>query len=207
MTRFILVRHGETAWNREARIQGQQDSALSPEGVAQARAVGARLKHEQASHLVSSDLGRTLDTAAAVALATGLEVEAHAGLRERAFGIFEGLTLAEIERTLPEEHARWRRREPDYAIPGGESLAQLRERVRVCLQGLAARGHDSMIVVTHGGVLDAAYRIAAGVPDEAPRDWPLKNASLNVIEIGPAGWRLGAWGVVDHIERAADDND
>ena len=205
MTRLILVRHGETEWNRETRIQGQRDSALSAEGRAQARAVGARLAREGATHLVSSDLGRTMDTARAVADATGLAIEALPGLRERAFGIFEGRTLAEIEATWPDEHARWRSRDPHYAIPGGESLVQLRRRVGDCLAALAARGLSQLIVVTHGGVLDVVYRIAMGLPDDARRAWPLLNASLNRIEWRPQGWHVLAWGEVDHIEAAADD--
>jgi probable phosphoglycerate mutase len=205
MTRLILVRHGETEWNRETRIQGQRDSALSPAGRAQARAVATRLAGEGAAHLVSSDLGRTMDTARAVSEATGLAIEPLPGLRERAFGIFEGRTLAEIEAAWPHEHARWRNRDPDHAMPGGESLVQLRRRVHDCLTGLAARGLASVIVVTHGGVLDAVYRIAMNLPDDAKRAWPLLNASVNRIDKTPDGWRVAAWGEVDHIEAADDE--
>jgi len=206
VTRLILVRHGETEWNRESRIQGQRDSALSAAGRAQARAVAARLGRERAVHLVASDLGRAMDTARPIAEVTGLAIEPLTGLRERSFGIFEGRTLLEIEATWPAEHARWRTRDPDYAMPGGESLAQLRRRVHDCLSGLVARDLSSLIVVTHGGVLDVVYRIAMNLPDESRRSWPLRNASLNRIEWTRDGWRVTAWGEVDHIETSADDS-
>lgn len=206
MTRFLLIRHGETLWNREQRIQGQSNSELSPEGVDQARAAAACLRDEEAELLVSSDLERTMQTAAPIAAATGLAVEAHAGLRERAFGIFEGLTLTEIAERFPDHHARWRSRDPAYAMPGGESLQQMRLRIKAALEGLAMRGHRKVLVVTHGGVLDAVYRLATGTPDEARRDWPLVNASVNHIDIAGDTWHLREWGIVSHLRSAGDES-
>jgi probable phosphoglycerate mutase len=201
----LLVRHGETHWNREQRIQGQRNSELSPAGIQQANAAAARLACEGADGLVASDLGRTLQTAAPIAAATGLAIETRVGLRERAFGVFEGRTLEEIALEFPSEYARWRARDPDYAMPGGESLEQLRERVKGTLEAIAARGHRKVLVVTHGGVLDAAYRVAAGVADAARRTWPLVNASVNSIDVDASGWRLHEWGNVAHLGKAGDE--
>lgn len=206
VTRFLLIRHGETHWNREQRIQGQNNSELSPEGVEQAHAAAARLGAERADLLVASDLDRTMQTAAPISAATGLPIEAHAGLRERAFGIFEGCTLTEIAEKFPDHHARWRSRDPAYAMPGGESLVQMRVRVRAALESIAARGHRKVLVVTHGGVLDAVYRLAAGIPDEAKRDWPLVNASFNHVDIVGDTWHLREWGIVSHLRAAGDEN-
>lgn len=206
MTRFLLIRHGETLWNREQRIQGQKNSELSPAGVEQALAAAACLGAESADLLVSSDLDRTMQTAAPISVATGLPIEAHAGLRERAFGIFEGCTLAEIAERFPDHHARWRSRDPAYAMPGGESLLQMRVRVKATLESIATRGHRKVLVVTHGGVLDAIYRLATGTPDEAKRDWPLLNASFNHVEITGDSWQLREWGVVSHLRAAGDEN-
>jgi probable phosphoglycerate mutase len=198
MAILILVRHGETLWNRFHRIQGQLDSDLSPQGRAQARALAAHLAGAGAVRLVSSDLGRTVDTARPVADVTGLPLETHEGLRERAFGVFQGLTPDEIATAHPADFERWRDREPEHVVPGGESLAGFRARVRGALEELAA-GQGPVIVITHGGVLDAAYRIAQGIGDRDKRAWPLQNASVNRIEVGPMGWRVQEWGDVSHL--------
>ena len=213
MTKFLIVRHGETLWNREHRIQGQGNSELSSVGLRQAVAVAQRLAQRRCTRLVSSDLGRTVQTARPIAAATGLALETDAGLRERAFGVFEGLVPDQIRARYPEDHVRWQAREPAHVIPGGESLVQLRELVRGCLEALARdQAHQSagaeagaVIVVTHGGVLDALYRIAAEVAPDAPRTWQLLNASVNQISVGARGWQLGAWGDISHLPAAEDD--
>ncbi len=205
MTRFLLVRHGETHWNREQRIQGQQNSELSAEGLAQAQAAAACLANKDADALISSDLGRTLQTAVPIAAALGLPITPHAGLRERAFGIFEGCTLEEIAGRFPEHHAAWRSRDPHYAMPGGESLAQVRARVKATLEGIAAQGLREVVVITHGGVLDTVYRLASGIPDDARRAWPLVNASFNHVDIDGGAWSLREWGVVSHLRGAGDE--
>ncbi len=205
MTQLLLVRHGETFWNLERRIQGQTNSELSPAGLAQAEALAIRLRDDPARLLVASDLVRTMRTAAPLALCTGLAIEPHAGLRERSFGVFEGHTVAEIERKYPREYAGWKSRDPEYVIPGAETLVQLRHRVKAVLEAIARRGVSRVIVVTHGGVLDVAYRIALGIADDAPRAWPLHNASINQIEVTDDHWSLGPWGDVAHLADVGDE--
>ena len=212
MTQFLIVRHGETLWNREHRIQGQGNSELSPVGLRQAIAAAQRLAPAGCVRLVSSDLGRTVQTAEPIAKATGLRLETDSGLRERAFGVFEGSTADQIREHHPEEHARWQARVPDFVIPGGESLLQQQTRVRTCLDGLAAEAAAGsngnvrkLIIVTHGGVLDALYRIAAGAALDAPRTWQLLNASINQITIDAHGWHVGRWGDISHLPAAEDD--
>ena len=205
MTQFFIVRHGETLWNRERRIQGQGNSELSAAGLRQATAVARHLATAGCTRLVSSDLGRTVQTAQPIAAATGLHLETDAGLRERAFGIFEGLTADQIRARYPDDHARWQLRKPDYGIPGGESLVQLSDRVRGALEALARASSGKVIIVTHGGVLDALYRIAANAALDAPRTWQLLNASVNQIEVERDKWQLGAWGDITHLPAAEDD--
>ena len=208
MTEFLIVRHGETLWNREHRIQGQRNSALSPVGERQASLSAQRLKTACCVRLVSSDLGRTLQTAQPIAAAAGLAIETDVRLRERAFGSFEGSTADEIRARDPAAHARWQAREADYAMPGGESLGDLRSRAGACLESLARDAGcrtGKVIIVTHGGVLDVLYRIATGLALDAPRTWPLLNSSINRIAIEGGVWRVVDWGDVSHLPAAEDD--
>ena len=142
-TRIIAVRHGETAWNVDARIQGQMDIGLNDTGRWQARRVGEALAGEEITAVYSSDLGRAHQTAESIAEVTGVPVVPDPGLRERSFGMFEGKTFDEIHQTWPDHAHNWRKRIPEWTPPeGGESLLQLRERVTRTLQALASRHPD-----------------------------------------------------------------
>ncbi|HSF22344.1 MAG TPA: histidine phosphatase family protein, partial [Burkholderiales bacterium] len=136
-TTLIVIRHGETAWNREKRMQGTTDTPLSEVGREQARALGRRLAAHAFAALYTSDLARAWDTARAIAEFTGREAVTDPRLQERRFGIFEGLTAEEIVARYPEEHARFASRDPDYAVPGGESARSFTERCIGCLAEIA----------------------------------------------------------------------
>ena len=199
-TTLIVIRHGETAWNREKRMQGTTDTALSDVGRVQAQALGRRLAGHSFAALYSSYLSRARDTARAIAEHTGREVVADPRLQERRFGIFEGLTAEEIVSRYPEEHARFTSRDPDYAVPGGESTRSFTQRCIGCLVEIAGRHHGSeVVVVTHGLVLDSLYRAAHGLDHGARRPVPLINASLNFFGYGAGAWRLVLWGDVSHL--------
>jgi probable phosphoglycerate mutase len=201
-TRIIAVRHGETAWNVAARIQGQLDVGLNDTGRWQARRIGEALAGEQISAVYSSDLGRAHQTAQSIAEVTGVEVVPEEGLRERSFGIFEGKTFDEIKETWPDHANNWRRRVPEWQPPeGGESLLQLRERVTRTLQSLAARHPgEQIVVVAHGGVLDAIYRVATGQDVNAPRTWELPNGAINRLLWTPQGFTLVGWSDTQHLD-------
>ena len=205
MTRFLIVRHGETLWNREHRIQGHRNSVLSDTGVRQALATALRLRGAGAVRLVSSDLGRTVQTAQPIAAAATLALETDERLRERSFGEFEGMTADEVRAQTPEAWVLWQSRKPSYAMPRGESLLALRARAQGCLESIASATQGVVVIVTHGGTLDVIYRLAAGLPLDAPRTWPLLNSSINTIEIDAGVWRLHAWGDVAHLAAAEDD--
>ena len=130
-TRLIAIRHGETAWNAETRLQGQIDIPLNALGQRQAASLSGALRDEGLQVVYASDLGRAWQTAQALAGPLGLPLQADAGLRERGFGQLEGHTYAEIDAQWPELARRWRTREPGWAPPGGESLLVFADRNRV----------------------------------------------------------------------------
>ena len=207
-TRIIAIRHGETAWNAESRIQGQRDIGLNDTGRWQARRVGAALAGEEIKAVYSSDLGRAHETAQQISEATGIPVVRSEGLRERSFGMFEGRTFDEIHESWPEHAQRWRRRIPDWQPPeGGESLLELRERVRRTMIELAERHPGELIVVVaHGGVLDTLYRIATGQEVNSPRTWELPNGAINRLLWTQEGFTLEGWSDTQHLDaEAADD--
>jgi 2,3-bisphosphoglycerate-dependent phosphoglycerate mutase len=215
-TELILIRHGETAWNRERRIQGQLDTPLSDEGLRQAVAVAHRLAAERAhwrldepgrdARIVSSDLMRCRQTADAIAAATGLPVTHDARLRERSYGLFQGRTYEEVRRDMAQAFGRWHARDPDYDVEGGESLRTFADRSEQVLVDLAARHPGAtLVVVTHGGVMDIAYRLCKGLALTAPRDFDLLNASLNRLQWDGSRFEVLDWGDVTHWRPALDE--
>lgn len=200
MTRLILIRHGETLWNTERRMQGQLDSPLTARGLWQAQQLGVRMRGMPFDALYSSDLPRAALTAGQIAGATGRPIITDPRLRERHFGVFEGLTQQEMQQREPQAYVRFMSRDPQYAVPGGESPATFFARCRAALEDLARRHADqTIVVVTHGLVLDSAYRAATGLALDAQRPVPLVNASLNWFECDATGWRAGRWGDADHL--------
>ncbi|MCB1979503.1 MAG: histidine phosphatase family protein [Burkholderiaceae bacterium] len=205
-TRIVAVRHGETAWNVDTRIQGHQDIALNDTGRWQAAQVARALAGEEIAAVYASDLLRAHATGAAIAQAAGAPLHAEPRLRERHFGAFEGRTFAEIEAEAPEQALRWRKRDPHYAPEGGESLVRLQARIADVTARLAARHlGEQIVLVAHGGVLDALYRLATGQALQAPRTWQLTNAAINRLLWTPEALTLVGWGDAQHLERAARD--
>jgi probable phosphoglycerate mutase len=199
-TRLIAVRHGETAWNVDTRIQGQLDIGLNATGLWQARRVGQALAHEEIGAIYASDLSRAWQTAEEIAKPHGLTVQPEPGLRERAFGRFEGMSFAEIEATLPDEARRWRQRDPEFQPEGGETLLVFRERITRIAAKLAARHPGQLVVlVAHGGVMDVLYRAATRQELQAPRTWQLGNAAINRMLWTPEGFSLVGWSDTAHL--------
>ena len=203
VTRILAVRHGETAWNRDTRIQGHTDIELNAHGRWQATQLAQALREEPIHAFYASDLSRAFETAQAVAQVHARTVEKHLGLRERHFGSFEGRTWAELESDFPEEARAWRTRVPDFAPIGGESLLQLQTRVVQTVSELAARHPgEQVLMVAHGGVLDIIYRAATRLDIQAPRSWQLTNTAINRLLWTPEGLSLVGWADTRHLDEA-----
>lgn len=204
-TEFVLVRHGETAWNSEGRMQGHLDVPLNESGLQQAKALGRRLGAEHFDAVYSSDLTRALQTVATLEQG-GRPIRREPRLRERHYGVLQGLTGKEAAARHGDLWDRYRARHPDVLPEGGETLRQFFTRVVTFIEELCAthRG-ERVLLATHGGVLDAVYRHATGMPLHAPRTFPIQNASINVLR-HEGRWRVAHWGDVSHLTvRALDE--
>lgn len=211
-TTILLIRHGETAWNAVRRLQGHIDIPLNAEGERQAAALARALAGEKLDAIVSSDLQRAMQTARAVAAQhNGLALRTDPQLRERAYGVFEGMLYQDIQDEYPADFALWQARDIEATMPHGdrmaESFRQFYERAIDALHDVAARhAGQTVAVVAHGGVLECAYRAARGIQLDSPRDFQVKNASINRFTAGDGKLVLTSWGEVAHLAPAAMDD-
>lgn len=197
-TRICLIRHGETGWNAAKRIQGQTDIPLNEAGQAQALALARNAAHHEFAAIYSSDLCRAHATAQRLAEGRGLGIRTLPQLRERHYGIFQGVTAAEGARRYPEAHARYKARDLDYDFQTGESLLGFAERVSEAVELMALQHSGQTIAaVCHAGVLDIVYRKATGRPLHSPRDFAIPNCALNWFRFENRGdaqeWYLESW--------------
>ena len=203
-TTFLTMRHGETLWNAEQRFQGHGDSRLTRNGRSGAEALGKRLKGFDFDLLISSDLGRAMETAAIIAESTGHSIQVDKRLRERHYGVLEGLTIPEIQAGFPEAYERLLASDPDYVIPQGESRRQQYDRnIDFFKQAIAEQTGKTLALVAHGGVLDSLFRFVTGLPLNQPPCFISANTSLNIIFHGPfrycTDWVIQTWGDVGHL--------
>ncbi len=206
-TELILIRHGETVWNLENRWQGHLDSPLTPIGLQHSRAVAQRLATMPFDFLYSSDLPRAYRMAEDISTMTGRPIITEPNLRERQLGVFEGLTMAEVRERHPAAYEGYMTRDPKYVIPQGESLEAKHHRVTQAMLAIALRHTGKRIVIiTHGGVVDSAFRLAVGLTLAFPRSWTLYNASINSITFQDETWMLGTWGEISHLSRTETPN-
>lgn len=211
-TTILLIRHGETAWNAVRRLQGHIDIPLNQEGERQAAALGRALASEKVDAVMSSDLQRAMQTAQAVAAHhRNLTASTDAQLRERAYGVFEGMLYQDIQDEYPADFQLWQARDIDAMMPHGERMAesfrQFYDRVIAALKKIAARHPGQTVaVVAHGGVLECAYREARGMQLDSPRDFQVKNASINRFSVDNGKLVLTSWGEVDHLALSAMDD-
>jgi len=201
MTDFVFIRHGETDWNRQQRFQGHADVPLNEIGIAQAARLGARLGGEPADLLVSSDLQRARQTAQPLAEAWTQAPMLERGLREQSFGVLEGLDAPTIKTRHADLWAQWLEHRSDFALPGGESLRQFHARVIDAVRTLADRhAGRTLVVVTHGGVLDMLWRTAHGLSLDGLRACEIPNTGINRLR-----WKNGTldilqWADASHLQ-------
>ncbi|MBP7564830.1 MAG: histidine phosphatase family protein [Burkholderiaceae bacterium] len=200
MTKFILIRHGETDWNRELRFQGQVDPPLNATGLEQARRLSERLAGEKIDHFYASDLLRTRQTAEPTGRVLSLAPALDAALREQHFGSVDGMRAGDIQRDHPQAWAQWTQFLPDYALPGGESARTFHTRVMAAMDRLAAaHAGQTVLVVTHGGVLDMVYRTARSLGLHGPRQSEIPNAGINRVQWGGDAWQIQDWADARHL--------
>jgi probable phosphoglycerate mutase len=203
-TTLFAIRHGETRWNAEERFQGHGDSLLTETGRNQVKALGSRMKAFQFSSLISSDLGRAQETAAIIAHYTGHTVETDSRIRERNYGVLEGLTVPEIKTKHLKILEKFGENDPDYMIPMGESHKQHYQRNASFIDDLLLqRAGTNIALVIHGGVLDSIFRYVAGLPLDRPRCFTTNNASLSIVThgtfYGTSRWVIETWNDIGHL--------
>jgi probable phosphoglycerate mutase len=209
MTDFLLIRHGETDWNRELRFQGQIDVPLNDIGLLQAQRLEQRFEQQlktwqaeqrQFTRVISSDLQRAQQTAEPVARVLGHECVIVPGLREQCFGDFEGMRVPEIKAQFPSAWQRWLDFDADYAVQGAESTRVFHDRVIAALGQLADQYPDErVVVVTHGGVLDMVWRNAQALSLHGPRVCEIPNAGVNQVAWRDAALHIHAWADTAHL--------
>lgn len=206
MTELIVIRHGETDWNRAHRFQGQIDVPLNAMGLQQAQRLGQRLHDEAIDVLVSSDLQRAHTTALAIATAQRGRAPELAPLpeplwREQAFGILEGLDVTTIRRQHRDLWERWVQHDADYALPeGGESNLHFYARVKRALEAtVEAHAGRRIAVVTHGGVLDMLWRAANELPLSGARACAIPNTGINRLRFADGALTVLQWADDAHL--------
>jgi 2,3-bisphosphoglycerate-dependent phosphoglycerate mutase len=207
MIRFLVVRHGETTWNADGRIQGQLDAPLNARGREQAQALGRALADEKIDELWSSDLVRAMDTAKAMRVAARLGIKEDTRLRERHFGILQGLLYADAEAQYPERLAGYHKSAPDEDFVSGESLTDFYRRASGFFVSLAEATppNRTIAVATHGGVVSCLYRFANQIPLGEQRTWALPNAAINEFVFDEGKWKVVRFADVSHLDEALDD--
>lgn len=199
MTELIVIRHGETDWNRENRFQGQIDVPLNAAGQAQAQRLAERLIGERFDAVVTSDLLRARATAHAAAPPSSLPPVPDPLWREQAFGVLEGLDVPTIIARHPELWSSWTRHDADFALPGGgESVREFHARVLRAVETVAQRHAGRRVAIfTHGGALDMLWRSAHGLPLHGPRACAIPNTGINRLR-----WRDGTLEILEWADAA-----
>ncbi|HCH49239.1 MAG TPA: phosphoglycerate mutase GpmB [Proteus sp.] len=209
MLQVYLVRHGETEWNVARRIQGQSDSPLTANGVRQAQQVAEKVKSAGITHIISSDLGRTRQTAEIIAQACGCEVMTDSRLRELNMGVLEQREIA----TLNTQEEAWRKSlidgTPDGRIPQGESMTELGSRMQAALTRCLDLPENSRpLLVSHGIALGCLLSTVLGLPAYAERRLRLRNCSISRVDYQNSPWLANGWiietaGDVSHLTDTA----
>jgi probable phosphoglycerate mutase len=208
-TRFCLVRHGETNWNVERRLQGHTDVDLNERGITQAAQMAKAIKaiNLQFDVLYTSDLQRAAKTANAIEKLFNTKAIVDSSLRERHLGILQGITTKEAPQFDAELWKSHISRDIHEELRGGESIAQLAQRVQKALEKIRLQHlGQTILVVSHGGTLDMMYRLASNQALDAERAISVPNASLNWISHDGSSWKVDRWADTSHLDTLALDN-
>jgi probable phosphoglycerate mutase len=195
-----LIRHGESVYNREGRIQGQADIELSEFGLRQAAAIPLGMQSVQLDAIFSSPLKRAYQSAVPLAQAQNLEIQIHQGLKEINVGVFSGLKWPEVAEQFPEHAEPWEKQDMDFVIPGGESRQMLQDRGVQAITEIAALPYDRVAIVAHGGLLCAALKGILRLPREL-NPFSLFNASISRL-IWDGRWQVLTLNQTEHLVQA-----
>jgi len=205
MTIIYLIRHGETMWNRDKRLQGHIDIGLNEVGHQQAERLAKSLVDKKISAIISSDLSRAIDTAKPIALHHQLKLDLDPALRERHYGVMQGLSHQEIADHHPQYYQAWKKRDIHFQPENGESLVQFNDRVVTAITSWAKKyAGQEIAIVAHGGVLDCLNRVARKVALDVARDFEILNTSLNTLTYRDEQFDLVHWGDVNHLTEGQD---
>jgi broad specificity phosphatase PhoE len=201
MTRVYLIRHGETLWNAEGRIQGHTDIGLTELGRSQARSAARRMADLPLRAVLSSDLCRASETADILARPLGLSVATTADLREAYLGQWQGMTTTEIAQSDADLLAQWRADNVGTRPPGAEGVAQVQERaVRALQHWMEEHAGESTALVSHGGPIKTLICWAIGAPLTCMRRFRMDNASISCIQVTPSRVELLFHNDTHHLE-------
>ncbi len=196
---LYCVRHGESVYNAEGRIQGRLDVPLSELGRRQSAAAAAALAGLPIDALYASPLRRAMETAEIIADALALTVQTDDRLMEINVGVFADKHPSELAELWPQALARWKSEDLDFVIPGGESRRQVIARGRAALQEIAAAGRQAAIIVSHGRLLTCTLKDILAIPAGQP-PFSLQNASITTLSAdGNGRCELLALDQVDHL--------
>lgn len=203
---LYLLRHGETDWNAQRRIQGVADTPLNETGFSQARALAEPLRGRAVSVIYSSHLRRARQTAGVIAESLGIGVRVEPRLAELDQGRLEGLRIEEVEAQYNGFMESWRTRPAGLRMPGGETLAELQERAWAALEDLrGAHPNDAIAAVSHNLAISALLCRVLGVDLDGFRRIRQFNAALNLIEHSPTrGWSVVIMNSLAHLSGVAD---
>ncbi|MEC9383810.1 MAG: histidine phosphatase family protein [SAR324 cluster bacterium] len=200
-TEIILIRHGETEWNSQKRMQGHSNSDLSEVGMGQIQALGELMKNVSFDHIYSSDSLRTRQTAEAITQYSGHTLQFDQRIREKNLGVFEGLTSTEAKERHPEIYRLFKTAGANYVIDEGESTQQLLERALEFIEEIRLRHpQERVVMVTHGGVVRVLMKHALGLSIDAPTRFIIKNTGIFGL-IWNENWLVTQMGVVSHLEK------
>ena len=200
-TEIILIRHGETEWNSQKRMQGHSNSDLSEVGRGQIQALGELMKNVSFDHIYSSDSLRTSQTAEAITQYSGHTLQFDQRIREKNLGVFEGLTSTEAKERHPEIYRLFKTAGANYVIDEGESTQQLLERALEFSEEIRLRHpQERVVMVTHGGVVRVLMKHALGLSIDAPTRFIIKNTGIFGL-IWNENWLVTQMGGVYHLEK------
>ncbi len=199
-TEIILIRHGETEWNSQQRMQGHSNSDLSSVGQAQIQALGQWMKNVPFDHIYSSDSLRAKQTAEAITQFSGHELKIDLRLREKNLGVFEGLTSEEARERHPEVFRLFKTAGSKYVIDEGESTQQLQDRALEIVDEIRIKHpEERVLLVTHGGFIRVVMKHSLGLSLETPTRFLIRNTGVFRL-VWEDKWLVSLMGGVSHLE-------